>query len=52
MERAVKLLSAAALQSSSHEGIHQWALNATENYEKIPTGATKSHFLDMAKNQD
>ena len=45
----MKLLSEAALHHESHERIHQWALNASENYEKIPHGARKTLFLDMAK---
>ena len=53
MERAVKLLSEASLHHESQERIHQWALNASENYEKIPYGARKALFLHMAKkNQD
>ena len=52
VERAVKLLSEAALHHETPERIHQWALNAQENYEKVPHGSRKSLYLELAENQD
>ena len=49
VERAVKLLSEAALHSSTNDGIHKYCLNALENYDKLPSTAKKQDFINLAK---
>ena len=52
MERNVKILSEGCEQASGYDRIHEWCLNKQENCEKIPTSATKGHFLNMMLDQD
>ena len=52
VERNVKILSEGCEQASGYDRIHEWCLNKQENCEKIPTGATKGHFLNMMLDQD
>ena len=48
MERLVKMVSTAATEGSSYEAIHHWCLNAQESYQKTPTSAPKSVFVNRA----
>ena len=50
VERLVKMVSTAATEGSSYETIHHWCLNAQESYEKTPTSAPKSVFVNRAQN--
>ena len=50
MERLVKMVSTGATKGSSYEAIHYWCLNAQESYEKTPTSAPKSIFVNRAQN--
>ena len=44
------MVSTAATEGSSYEAIHHWCLNAQESYEKTPTSAPKSVFVNRAQN--
>ena len=44
----MKLLSTACEHASGYDRIHEWCLNAQDDYEKNPTGVTKEHFTNMA----